>query len=238
MLDAVAFDYWNTLVHEGPEALVRARLPTLAAVLAAAGHTVGEDAVEAAHLAAFDAYQSAWTANRQYCVPDAVHTMVGHLGLTSSPELAAALELAFSDAGSAADLRLVPGTASCLHALRDAGVKLAIICDVGLTPTPVLLERLEREGLLELFDAVAFSEEVGYYKPAPQMFHHVLDRLGVEPARAAHVGDRLRTDVGGARAAGLVSVRFRGIYDDPDDLPEADIVIDDLTELPAALARL
>lgn len=237
MLDAVTFDYWNTLVHEGPEALVRARLPTLAAGLSDEGHDVAAGDLEAAHMAAFAAYQKAWRANRQYCVPDAVRTMIEHLGVTSSPRLAEVLETAFSDAGRAADLHLAPSTSACLHALRDARLKLAIVCDVGLTPTPVLLERLEREGLLDLFDAVAFSEQVGYYKPAPEMFRRVLDQLQVAPDRAAHVGDRLRTDVAGARAAGLVSVRYRGIFDDPAHLPEADIVIDDLAALPKALER-
>jgi FMN phosphatase YigB (HAD superfamily) len=59
---------------------------------------------------------------------------------------------------------------------------------------------------------------------------------GVEPKQAAHVGDRLRTDVGGALAIGMTAVRYNGVYEDvADDAPEADIVVAHLAELPALL---
>ena len=58
----------------------------------------------------------------------------------------------------------------------------------------------------------------------------------MEPERAAHVGDRLRTDVGGALAIGMTAVRYNGIYEDPaDGAPEADLVVAHLAELPALL---
>jgi putative hydrolase of the HAD superfamily len=105
---------------------------------------------------------------------------------------------------------------------------------------PVLRDRLDREGLLAPFEALGFSDETGWYKPAPEAFLPVLGALGVnDPARAAHVGDRRNTDVAGARALGMRSVRYTGFRDDVGDGPEADVVIashDDL--LPAlGLAR-
>ena len=78
-----------------------------------------------------------------------------------------------------------------------------------MTPSTSLRRQLERHGLLDYFDHWSFSDEVGWYKPAPQIFEHALAGLGVtEPARAAHVGDLRRTDVAGARAHGLLSVRY------------------------------
>lgn len=231
MLDAITFDYWNTLVYEGPDALVSARLPALDDALRAEGHEVEADALTAAHLAAFGAYQEAWRSNRQYCVPDAVGTLINSLGIDCSAEARTALMAAFTSAGHAADLRLIDDAAAVLRRLHQEGVKLAIVCDVGLTPTPVLTERLAHERLLDLFDSVAFSDEVGVYKPDAEIFRRALAELGADPSRSAHVGDRLRTDVAGARALGMVSVRFRGIFDDPDPLPEADYVIDHLAAL-------
>ena len=57
-----------------------------------------------------------------------------------------------------------------------------------------------------------------------------------DPTRAAHVGDRRRTDVAGARALGMVSVRYAGWSDDPpENGPEADHVLTDHRDLCAAL---
>ena len=64
---------------------------------------------------------------------------------------------------------------------------------------------LRRAGILERFDGWAFSDEVGAYKPDPVIFHHALREIGgVEPGRAAHIGDLRRTDIAGARAMGMV----------------------------------
>jgi len=92
------------------------------------------------------------------------------------------------------------------------------------------------------FDHWSFSDEVGWYKPAPQIFEHALAGLGgIEPEHAAHVGDLRRTDVAGAKAMGMVAVRYRGVFDnaqvvdDGHDRPEADLVIDDHADLPPLL---
>ena len=135
------------------------------------------------------------------------------------------------------DLRLAEGAEDCLRTLKDAGVKLGIICDVGYTPSSTLREHLIRHGVLPLFDHWSFSDEVGAYKPSPVIFQHALDGLGgPAPERVAHVGDLRRTDVAGARAMGMVAVRYTGISDDDTQPePEADHVIAHLAELPAVL---
>jgi FMN phosphatase YigB (HAD superfamily) len=111
------------------------------------------------------------------------------------------------------------------------------VCDIGLTPSLVVRRLLERHGLLRFFDHLAFSDEVGHYKPARAIFESALAGLRtMEPTRCVHVGDRLRTDVEGARNLGMGSVRYRGVFDDdPGEGVEADIVIDHVAELPALL---
>jgi FMN phosphatase YigB (HAD superfamily) len=83
---------------------------------------------------------------------------------------------------------------------------------------------------------------VGVYKPDAAIFRDCLAGLSVDdPVGVVHVGDLRRTDVAGARALGMATVRFRGVVEDDvpeegdDDGPEADHVIDRLAELPALL---
>ena len=49
------------------------------------------------------------------------------------------------------------------------------------------------------------------------------------------MGDLRRTDVAGARALGMTSVRIRARHDDVTDLPEADHVVQSHAELLALL---
>ena len=68
--------------------------------------------------------------------------------------------------------------------------------DVGLA------EQLERIGADHFFSTVVTSAEAGAAKPDPAAFRLALQRLGVEPARALHVGDEAE-DEEGAAAAGM-----------------------------------
>ena len=100
--------------------------------------------------------------------------------------------------------------------LKDAGVRIGIVCDVGMTASPTLRERLDMFGVLRYFDHWSFSDEVGCFKPWPAVFEHALAGLGVDdPSSAAHVGDSLRTDVAGAQAMGMTAVRYTYFFDAP-----------------------
>jgi putative hydrolase of the HAD superfamily len=162
--------------------------------------------------------------------------MLGHLGLELPAAVQDRLVDAFSDAGRETPLETAAGVGEALDVLRASGLKIGIVCDVGLTPSPVLREHLERRGLLAKFHHWSFSDEVGAYKPDRRPFDHALAGLGVSAAEAAHVGDQRRTDVAGALDAGWLAVRYAGVFDDQDgSLPEAPVVVRDHRALPEIL---
>jgi putative hydrolase of the HAD superfamily len=66
-----------------------------------------------------------------------------------------------------------------------------------------LLPILEGLGIARFFENVILSSEVGVDKPDPAIFHCALDRFGVWPEKACHVGDDPAADWQAARAAGL-----------------------------------
>jgi putative hydrolase of the HAD superfamily len=92
----------------------------------------------------------------------------------------------------------VPGALETVDALTALGLALAVVAnwDHGLH------EQLRRHELEQRFGTVVVSAEVGAAKPDPRPFAAALERLGVPPARAVHVGDRA-DDRDGAAAAGL-----------------------------------
>lgn len=98
-----------------------------------------------------------------------------------------------------ARFHLFPETLEVLDALRARGVRTAIVSNWSAR----LAKHLDDLDLTRRFDAVLISAVEGLEKPDRALFARALERLGVEPGEAIHVGDHPVKDVEGARAAGL-----------------------------------
>ena len=236
-LRAVTFDHWDTLVHD-PQGIRPRQLAAWHEVLTEAGSPVDPVDLAAAFEANWAVFELRWEENVQHGPREATEVIVDKLGLDPGPATRRALVDAFAYAGREAGLEVADGAAEALATLRDAGLRLGIVCDVGLTSSTTLRERLDGFGLLGFFDHWSFSDEVGCFKPFAPIFEHAMVGLGVEdPATIAHVGDGRRTDVAGALAMGMVAVRATWFADRPPDTgPEADHVARTIREVPVVLA--
>jgi HAD superfamily hydrolase (TIGR01509 family) len=85
-----------------------------------------------------------------------------------------------------------------LTALRDKGVRVAMLSNVGFDLTPTL----ERTGVGALIDGAVMSYAVGVVKPDPGIFERALEVLGLPASDVLMVGDAWRDD-GGAAALGV-----------------------------------
>jgi putative hydrolase of the HAD superfamily len=231
-VQAITFDFWNTVMFEPEGGLEAARVDRWQALLDQLGSPRPRRAIVAAHATVVAEQQAAWHANQQYVTTDATQAMLAHLELDLSPSASAAFDAVFVHAALGAGVRPCDGIEATLRRCHAAGVHLAIICDIGLTPAVGVRALLTAEGLLDLFDTTVFSDEQGTYKPDVRIFEHALSTLGVHPDAAVHVGDRRRTDVAGALDAGMRAVRYRAVFDDVDgDHGDAPIIIDDHRQL-------
>jgi epoxide hydrolase-like predicted phosphatase len=70
-----------------------------------------------------------------------------------------------------------------------------------------LRSALERWGIVDAFDQLVISSEVGMMKPDPRIFHLALDKLKVAPDEAAFIDD-FSLNIRAAQAAGLHAIRF------------------------------
>ena len=138
--------------------------------------------------------------------------------------LAPELQRVFAEASLGGEVRALPGALATLERLERAGIRRALICDTGFSPGRVVRQLLARLELLDPLEVHVFSDEMGVSKPHPRMFERALTALATDPADAVHVGDLRRTDVAGARAFGMHSVRICDHYDDTSSHPEADEV--------------
>jgi putative hydrolase of the HAD superfamily len=86
-----------------------------------------------------------------------------------------------------------------LRTLRARGIKLGIISNWDTR-----LRRIsDGLGLTPMVDFLVISAEAGVRKPSPGIFELALEKAGVRPEEAVHVGDLPEEDGEGARRAGV-----------------------------------
>jgi putative hydrolase of the HAD superfamily len=113
--------------------------------------------------------------------------------------------------------RLASTTHALLEALRGRGLKLGLVSN-AFDPPALLHRDLEQLGIADRLDVALFSSEVGVRKPHPEIFEQALSALGVRAEQALFVGDSLATDIGGAAALGMRTCQ--ALWFRADDDPE------------------
>ncbi|MDP2262909.1 MAG: phosphoglycolate phosphatase [Hydrogenophaga sp.] len=131
---------------------------------------------------------------------------------------------------------LYPHVRETLHALRAAGVKLAVVTNKEGRYTQAVLDAHQ---LAPLFDRVISGDTLPVKKPQPAAVHGCLQAFDVAPDRALFVGDS-SIDVATARNAGIAVWALPYGYNmgEPIEACGPDRVIPDFsaltTRLPAA----
>jgi putative hydrolase of the HAD superfamily len=103
-----------------------------------------------------------------------------------------------------------PDAAEVLRTLRERGVPVGVVSNIGWDLRPVF----RAHGLDPYIDTYVLSFEHGVQKPDPRLFATACEALGADPRTTLMVGDDRRAD-GGAAALGC-GVHF------VDHLPAAD----------------
>jgi HAD superfamily hydrolase (TIGR01549 family) len=95
---------------------------------------------------------------------------------------------------------------------------------------------LSDTGIAKLFEAVVISAEVLLRKPDRRIFDHICGLLRLDPNEILFVGDTPRDDILGATQAGMRTAWIsKGLSTIPEDIPQPDLIVKDLAELPRAL---
>ncbi|MBS1547154.1 MAG: YjjG family noncanonical pyrimidine nucleotidase [Bacteroidetes bacterium] len=120
-----------------------------------------------------------------------------HFGL-HKPALAAHLDKAYMERCPQRSA-LMPGALALLEDLRPH-FGLHIITN-GFTEIQAL--KLDAAGIRKFFDVVLTSEMAGVAKPGKGIFRHALRSAGARADESLMIGDNARTDMAGARNAGM-----------------------------------
>jgi HAD superfamily hydrolase (TIGR01509 family) len=97
------------------------------------------------------------------------------------------------------DVEPRPGAVDLVHALRAAGIPVAVASN---SPRDFLDRVLRTGGVAELFEVTVAGDEVPHPKPAPDIYLEACRRLGADPAASVGLEDS-PTGAAAAKAAGL-----------------------------------
>ena len=127
-------------------------------------------------------------------------------------------------------LKPLPGVPDLVAALNRAKLPWGIITNGG----PFQLKKIEKVGWQKSVPVVVVSKLFGTEKPAPEIYHEAVRRLGLNGApydRVLFAGDNPFTDIAGAQGVGMKTAWVRMGREYPEDAPPPDHVIESVTEL-------
>jgi FMN phosphatase YigB (HAD superfamily) len=211
---AVTFDLWETLLFErdGANSLRTAvRCRNIAAVLNGFGVQSSSERVDLAIKTAISTLITAWDKSKDISHADQLRLIIQAMPRAAArfkDYWPAQLSTAFVSPIFEVRPYLNPDAQKVLHELKKRGKLTAVICNTGLTPGSALRKLLAEFQIAEYFDLMIFSEELGIRKPDREIFNMATRGLKVKQCEAVHVGDNLKSDVWGAKNAGLKAIHL------------------------------
>lgn len=116
-------------------------------------------------------------------------------------------------------IRAMPGAQELLEALRVRGLRLALATSSG-DESIAIVERASKVAWRGLFDVVASADDAKRTKPAPDIVVAAANKLSVEPAECAMLGDT-PWDAHAAKHAGVTLIGLRCGGNEARDLARA-----------------
>ncbi len=243
---AISFDLWDTLFIDDSDEAVRASRGMrtkraerrfLVHEALSRHYPVTADQVDLAYDVVDAAFRKVWHDQHvTWSVRQRLSVLLDGFQLTLPEGELAELVRLHEDMELTVRPRLVPGVKAALEELRGR-YKLAVVSDAIFSPGRALRELLRGENLLNFFDALVFSDEVGCSKPDRRVFDQAAGELGLPAVGLVHVGDRDHNDVKGAQAAGARAILFTAVKN-RDDVTSADAICHRYEDLARIIAQM
>ncbi len=240
MFKAITFDFWQTLYADtlaNWEKRQSIRIEKCHDYLTKQGYSCKTDVIASGMDDAYMVSNSRWHEHKGVSVETCMMKFAETLQLSLDETEIDSLIVCLGDAFLASPPVLIPHVKPVLARLSES-YPLGIISDSALTPGRYTKQLMERDGILQHFTAFTYSDESEYTKPEVAQFDSTLKQLNVKPDEAIHIGDIVRTDIVGAKNAGMKAIRFAGFNKSETNDTLSDAVIDDYRKLESTIAEL
>lgn len=236
-LRAVTLDLWGTLIDSrDPIGKIERRREMLLTAIRGAGHPIELEQLRGGFRAARRIIDDGIARDRRDVGPPGRwEELMRQLSIPPESVPFDLVTAAYEDLTLEFLPKLLDGVEAAVQQLASK-YQIGLICNTGYTGGRVLRQVLARHGLIGYFGVLTFSNEHGWLKPDPKIFHQTLAELGVPPEHALHIGDTEDMDIAGAKAAGMYSARYLPEGDNDGALStQADMHFFDWSELDSLL---
>jgi HAD superfamily hydrolase (TIGR01509 family) len=138
---------------------------------------------------------------------------------------------------AAGQVPLRPGVRRLLDEARGAGLRLAITTTTTPANVTALLQHSLAPDAERWFEVIGAGSVVPTKKPAPDIYHYVMQQMGVSPAECLAFEDSAN-GLRSAREAGLTTLVTVSEYTRQDNFDGAALVLDQLGEPDSPFAVL
>lgn len=244
---AITFDLWDTVfIDDSDEPKRRAQglaakpveRRNLVRTFLQRHKPISKELVDIAYDTIDAAFQQVWYGqNVTWTVRERLSVLLKGLGRRlPEPELDELVRL-HEEMELSVKPELAPGITQALSNLHGK-YRLGVISDAIFTPGRALRQLLADYGILQFFDAFAFSDELGCAKPTAALFEAAARALGVELCEIVHIGDRELKDVQGPHDVGARSIFCTVVKDRGSQNTNADAICSNFQDLPVILEKL
>ena len=240
MLKAITFDFWQTLYADSEQNWQKRqaiRIKLCHVYLNNRGYTCALDDVGFGLEEAYNLVMTLWHQHQGVSVKRCMRQFAEALEISLEDAdleaLIACLGAAFLESPPVMIRHVKP-----VVARLSEKYPLGIISDSALTPGSFVRKLMARDGILHYFKTFTFSDETDHTKPEVVQFHTTLADLHAEPSEAVHIGDIFRTDIVGAKNAGMKAIRFTGFNKGDGEDTLSDAIVDDYRKLEVAITQL
>lgn len=217
----ISIDFWNTIVESESRGEIRrkVRIDAVREVAANYDNDITPEEFDKAKRIASDKFHNIWlNQHRTPTTNELAGYVLDHLNISATEEEQQYLTKQFAESLWEGPPKLSANVEEVIPRLANKH-SLAIISDTMYSPGYVLREFLEKKELSKYFQSFIFSDETGCSKPDPKAYRKALTETQSRAAESWHIGDRLDTDITGAKKVGMQSILFMNFTDyDSQDL--------------------
>lgn len=125
-----------------------------------------------------------------------------------------------------------PDTLPFLSSLRELGLKTAIISNTEQSTKEHISDALDKIDLLEYFDEIITSTDIGEKKPKPKIFISAIEKLNLLANNVVMIGNDIKEDIGGASSLGITTIFLMRKHEKYIDQYQPTFIVKSLGEIP------
>lgn len=210
MLKIVSLDLWDTIIEDDPnleEKRGEIRIKKLYEYLSPLNISI-KDVRKAYQKMSDWLFSTQKKTQKSINVSQQIYFIFKEFGTIPNSLVLEDIKMSYESAIFEFPPKIVDNVYEFLEKLKKLNLKLCILSDAGRTPGWALKEILNKYKLINFFDKIFFSDEIGYVKPNKNTFNKIIKEFNVKKEEVVHIGDSIEKDIIGAKEFGINYIYF------------------------------